>query len=253
MNGMFEGKVALVTGAGSGIGRATAIALARHGASVVVADIDPVGAKETTRMITGAGGTASCVRADVSRWTDVEDMVTTTVDRYGRLDIAFNNAGTEGVAAATADATEAAWKQVLDINLTGTWFCMKAEIPRMLEHGGGAIVNCSSIAGLVGLAGSAAYVASKHGVVGLTKAAALDYATQGIRVNAVCPGVIDTPMVERATHGQEQARAQFAALEPVGRLGRAEEIADAVLWLGSDSASFVTGQAIAVDGGWVAR
>lgn len=252
MSGMFDGKVALVTGAGSGIGRATAQAFARRGASVIVADIDPVGARETTELIDREGGTASCVRVDVSKWTDVEDMVATTIDRYGALDYVFNNAGIEGVSAPTAGITDETWDSVLDINLKGAWYCMKAEIPKMLAKGG-AIVNCSSIAGLVGFAGSAAYVASKHGIVGLTKAAALDYATEGIRVNAVCPGVIETPMVDRATGGSAEAKAQYAAAEPMGRLGCPEEIAEAVIWLCSDGASFVTGQALAVDGGWVAR
>jgi NAD(P)-dependent dehydrogenase (short-subunit alcohol dehydrogenase family) len=176
-----------------------------------------------------------------------------TVQVFGGLDIAFNNAGIEGDSAPTADCSDENWAHTIAVNLTGTWLCMREEIPRMLTRGGGSIINCASVAGLVGFAGIPAYTASKHGIVGLTKTAALDYATMGIRVNAVCPGVIHTAMVERFTHGDPEAEAALFAGEPMGRMGEPEEIASAVVWLASDGASFVTGQAIAVDGGWVAR
>jgi NAD(P)-dependent dehydrogenase (short-subunit alcohol dehydrogenase family) len=253
MNGMYEGKVAVVTGAASGIGRATAIAFAREGAKVVVADVGVEGGQETVCQIQREGGEAIFVRTDVSKAEEVEAMVATTIAEYGRLDVAFNNAGIEGQPAPTADCTRENWDRTIGINLTGVWLCMKAEIPRMLANGGGAIVNCSSIAGLVGFTGIPAYAASKHGVVGLTKTAALDDATAGIRVNAVCPGVIQTPMIDRFTGGTAEAKAQLTSLEPVGRFGTPEEVATSVLWLCSDAASFVTGVALPVDGGSVAR
>jgi NAD(P)-dependent dehydrogenase (short-subunit alcohol dehydrogenase family) len=249
----IQNTVALVTGGSAGIGRATALAFAREGARVVVADVADAGGEETVRLIRDAGGEAVYVHADVSRPHEVEAMVGRAVDAFDRLDYAFNNAGIEGEPAATAECSEENWDRVLGINLRGVWLCMRYQIPQMLRQGGGAIVNCSSVAGLVGFAGSPAYVASKHGVVGLTKTAALDYATQGIRVNAVCPGVIRTAMIERYTHGDSEAAAQLTAMQPVGRMGTPEEIADAVLWLCSDGASFVTGQAIAVDGGLISR
>lgn len=248
----LAGKVALVTGGSSGIGRATALAFAQEGARVVVSDISVDGCNETIRLITEAQGEAIFVRADMSVVAEIEAMVATTIKTYGRLDFAFNNAGIEGESTLTADCTEANWERTIAINLTGVWRCMKAEIPHMLASGG-VIVNCSSVAGLVGFNALPAYVASKHGVVGLTKTAALDYATAGIRVNAVCPGVIATPMVERFTHGDPAAQAQMQAMEPVGRLGTSDEIAGAVIWLCSDAASFVTGVALPVDGGFVAR
>jgi NAD(P)-dependent dehydrogenase (short-subunit alcohol dehydrogenase family) len=247
----LEGKAALVTGGGSGLGRASAIALARAGATVTVADVDEQGGKETvTLVLEEAGGDADFVRADVTQADEVEAMVDTTVARWGRLDCALNNAGTTGVSAPTADYTLEDWNRALALNLTGVFLCLKYEIPAMLERGG-AIVNMASGAGLVGFAGLPAYVASKHGVVGLTRAAALEYASQGLRVNAICPGSTRTPMLEGFMGGDEQVERMMTRAVPLGRLGRPEEIAEAVVWLCSDAASFVVGHALAVDGGSV--
>lgn len=253
MAGRVAGKVALVTGGGSGIGRAAALAFAREGAKVVVSDVVIDGGEETVRLIKAAGGQAVFVKADVARPAEVDALIARVVDTYGRLDCAFNNAGIEGTMAQTADCSEENWDRTIAINLKGVWLCLKAEIPQMLKQGGGAIVNTASVAGLVGFAGLPAYVASKHGVVGLTKSAALEYAKQGIRVNAVCPGVIRTPMVERLFRDNPAAGETIAAMEPVGRMGTPEEIAEAVVWLCSDAASFVTGLAMAVDGGLTAQ
>lgn len=253
MAGSLEGKVALVTGAGSGIGRAAALAFAREGAKVVVADLVADGGKETVRLIEQAGGTALFVEGDVSAAASAEAIVRTAIEQYGRLDCAYNNAGIEGTQAPTAECAEDNWDRVLSINLKGVWLCMKHELAHMAAHGGGAIVNTASVAGLVGFPGIPAYCASKGGVVMLTKTAALEYATQGIRVNAVCPGVIRTPMIDRFLGGSAEAEAEFVSLEPVGRMGTPEEVAEAVVWLCSDAASFVTGHALPVDGGLVAR
>lgn len=247
----LEGKAALVTGGGSGLGRASAIALARAGATVTVADVDEQGGNETTVLVLEeAGGDADFVRADVTQADEVEAMVDKTVGRWGRLDCALNNAGTTGASAATADYTLEDWNRAIALNLTGVFLCLKYEIPAMLE-GGGAIVNMASGAGLVGFAGLPAYVASKHGVVGLTRAAALEYASQGLRVNAICPGSTRTPMLEGFMGGDEQVERMMTRAVPLGRLGRPEEIAEAVVWLCSDAASFVVGHALAVDGGSV--
>ena len=247
----LEGKAALVTGGGSGLGRASAIALAGAGATVTVADVDEQGGKETvTLVLEEAGGDADFVRADVTQADEVEAMVDKTVARWGRLDCALNNAGTTGVSAPTADYKLEDWNRALALNLTGVFLCLKYEIPAMLERGG-AIVNMASGAGLVGFAGLPAYVASKHGVVGLTRAAALEYASQGLRVNAICPGSTRTPMLEGFMGGDEQVERMMTRAVPLGRLGRPEEIADAVVWLCSDAASFVVGHALAVDGGSV--
>ncbi len=253
MAGRVDGKVALITGAGSGVGRATALAFAREGAKVVIADIVVAGGEETVQMIKAAGGEAIFVKTDVTKTAEVEALVKKTVETYGRLDCAFNNAGIEGEMAPTADCTEENWDRVVNIDLKGVWLCMKYEIPQMLKQGGGAIVNTASVAGLVGFQGIPAYVASKHGVNGLTKTAALEYAKASIRVNAVCPGVIHAPMVERFFSANPQASEGMTALEPVGRLGKPEEIAEAVLWLCSDAASFVTGLPMAVDGALTAQ
>ena len=253
MSGEFEGKVALVTGASSGIGRATAEAFARDGARVVAADVLDDAGRETVERIEASGGTATFVRCDVSSAADVENMVRHARSAYGRLDCAFNNAGIEGELANTVDCTEENWDRTLGINLKGVWLCMKHEIPVMLEHGGGAIVNCASVAGLVGFRNLPAYSASKGGVVELSRTTALEYSDQGIRVDSICPGVIRTPMIDRIVHGDAEAEAEFTALEPIGRMGTPEEIADAVLWLCSGRASFVTGHALVADGGLVAQ
>jgi NAD(P)-dependent dehydrogenase (short-subunit alcohol dehydrogenase family) len=249
----LENKVALVTGGGSGIGRACALAFAREGAKVVVADVMERGGEETVQMIREAGGESIFVKTDVSKTADVEALVKSAVDTYGRLDCAINNAGIEGIMAPTADYTEENWDRVININLKGVWLCMKYEIPEMQKQGSGAIVNMASVAGLVGFQGMPAYCASKGGIIQLTKVAALEYAKAGIRVNAVCPGVIRTPMVERVTGGNPEAEAQFTAMEPVGRMGTPGEIAESVVWLCSDAASFITGHPMVVDGGLTAQ
>ena len=253
MAGLTEGKVALVTGAGSGIGRATALVFAREGAKVVVSDIVVEGGQETVQQIEAAGGEAIFVKADVSQAADVEALITQTVETYGRLDCAFNNAGIEGGMKLTIDCTKEEFDRTIAVNLTGVWLCMKYEIQQMLSQGGGAIVNTASAAGLVGFPGLPDYVASKHGVVGLTKTAALEYAKSGIRVNAVCPGVIQTPMVERGAQLSPGFDELALSMEPVGRFGQPAEVGEAVVWLCSDAASFVTGHPMAVDGGLVAQ
>lgn len=250
---LLDGKVALITGAGSGIGRASALTFAREGAKVIVADIVVEGGEETVQLVQNAGGEASFIKVDVSKAADVEAMINKAVETYGRIDCAHNNAGIEGQLAPTDEYSEEMFNRVLAINLAGVWLCMKYEIPHMLKQASGAIVNTASGAGLVGVAGMSAYVASKHGVVGLTKTAALEYAKSGIRVNAVCPGLIQTPMVERLTNAQPQLAEALVAAEPIGRTGRPEEIAESVVWLCSDAASFVTGHAMSVDGGYVAQ
>ena len=248
-NGEFTGKVAFVTGAGSGIGRATALAFGRQDASVVVADRSEESNQETARMIEELGARSLAVKCDVTRAEDVKVALDKAVEAFGRLDFAFNNAGSEQAITATADLTEEEWDRIIDINLRGVFLCMKYEIPLMLEHGGGAIVNTSSGAGVKGFKGQAAYAAAKHGVIGLTKSAALDYASQNIRINAVCPGIIETSMMQRFTGGTSEGRERVIAQEPVGRMGKPEEIGAAVVWLCSDAAAFVVGHAMVVDGG----
>ncbi len=255
MAGSLDGKTALVTGGGSGIGRATSLAYAKDGARVVVADVTVEGGEETVHMIKEAGGEAILVHADVSNPADTQAMVAQAVEAFGSLDCAFNHAGIGGGSdrLLTADYLEEDWDRVISINLKGVWLCMKAEIPQMLKQGSGAIVNTASIAGLVGLTGTIAYVAAKHGVTGLTKAAAMEYAKSGIRVNAVCPGYIQTPLVQGIFDRIEGYRERVAARHPMDRLGEPEEIAQAVVWLSSDAASFVTGHNMPVDGGYMAQ
>ena len=249
----LSGKVALVTGGSSGIGRATALVFAGQGARVVVADVGVDGGEETVSLIRNAGGEATFVKTDVTQAVDIENLIHKTVETYGQLDCAFNNAGIAGDLSLTADCSEEHWNRVISINLRGVWLCMKHEITHMLTHGSGAIVNTASVLGLVGMIGQIAYVAAKHGVVGLTKTAALEYAKSGIRVNAVCPGVIQTPMVESVINAQPELTEGLLTLEPIGRLGQPEEIAETVVWLCSDAASFVTGHAMASDGGYTAQ
>jgi NAD(P)-dependent dehydrogenase (short-subunit alcohol dehydrogenase family) len=247
--GNFAGKVAFVTGAASGIGRAAALAFAREGASVVVADLSEQGNRETARLIE-EGGRGLAVQCDVTRTENVKAALAKTIEAFGRLDVAFNNAGIEPKKAApTADYDEEEWNRIIDINLRGVFLCMKHEIPLILKQGGGAIVNTSSGAGVIGIRGSPAYTAAKHGVIGLTRAAALDYAARNLRINAVCPGYIDTPMMDRFTGGTAEGRAKVISEEPAGRMGKPEEIAAAVLWLCSDAAAFTVGHAMVIDGG----
>jgi NAD(P)-dependent dehydrogenase (short-subunit alcohol dehydrogenase family) len=255
MAGNLDGKTALVTGGGSGIGRAASLAYAREGARVVVADVNVEGGEETIQLIKEAGGEAILVHADVARPEDTQAMVAQAVEAFGSLDCAFNNAGISGgrERRLTGDYLEEDWDRVIAVNLKGVWLCMKAEIPQMLKQGGGSIVNTASIMGLISTSGSVAYTAAKHGVVGLTKTAALEYAKQGIRVNAVCPGYIHTPMVQPRLDSVEGYEDRLKARHPVGRLGEPSEIAEAVLWLSSDAASFVTGHNMSVDGGYTAQ
>jgi NAD(P)-dependent dehydrogenase (short-subunit alcohol dehydrogenase family) len=254
MAGRVSGKVALITGGGSGIGRATAIVFAREGAKVAIADYNRNGGEETVRMIKGAGGEAFFMEANVAIAKQVEAMVAKTIETYGRLDCAFNNAGIEGeMGGNIAECSEENWGRLIAINLTGVFLCMKYEIPQMLKFGGGSIVNTASAAGLIGLPGGTAYVATKHGVAGLTKSAALEYAKSGIRINAVCPGFIRTAMTERVMDRGSISEDAMIAAEPIGRIGKPEEIANVVLFLCSDDASFVTGLPLPVDGGYVAQ
>jgi NAD(P)-dependent dehydrogenase (short-subunit alcohol dehydrogenase family) len=252
MTAELQGKVALVTGGTSGIGRDTVVLFAKAGAKVVIAGRRELEGKETVEMVRAAGGEDLFVKADVSKAAEVEALVQRTVEKFGRLDVAFNNAGIEGHWLPITEQSEEDWDRTIDINLKGVWLCLKYEIRQMLKQGGGgAIVNMASAAGLIGLAGAATYCASKHGVMGLTKSAALENARSGIRVNVVCPAVIETPMADRAYEDPGVHRFVLG-LHPIGRFGRAEEISAAVLWMCSDRASFMTGQSLVLDGGLLA-
>jgi NAD(P)-dependent dehydrogenase (short-subunit alcohol dehydrogenase family) len=249
----LSGKVAIVTGGTSGIGRATAIAYAQQGAKVMVAGRRVEEGQETVQLIKAAGGEALFTQTDVTQEADVKAMVDRTVSVFGRLDIAFNNAGTFGESGVLTEQTDDEYDRIMTANVKGVWLCMKYEIAQMMQQGSGAIVNTSSILGVVAMAGVPLYTASKYAVQGLTKAAALQYAKSGIRMNAVGPGAIATDMFETATGGQDEAKAYMAGLHPMGRIGQPAEVANAVLWLSSDAASFVTGETLIVDGGFVAQ
>ncbi|HEY8657503.1 MAG TPA: SDR family oxidoreductase [Hanamia sp.] len=253
MEKIFQNQVAVVTGGSFGIGRATAVAFAQRGAKVIIADLVEDKDGETLKQIKAAGSEGIFVQCDVSKSNDVKGLIDKCIATYGRLDYAFNNAGIEGVQATTHECTEENWDKTIAVNLKGIWLCMKNEIQQMLKNRKGAIVNCSSVAGLNGFPGLPAYVATKHGVVGLTKTAALEYSTQGIRVNAVCPGVIHTAMMDRLTGKDKEVEKQYTEMEPIGRMGNPEEVAEAVVWLCSEAASFVTGIAMPVDGGFNAE
>lgn len=251
---MFNDKVAIVTGAASGIGRDAAIVFAEKGASVVVSDVNKEKLDETAEIINDNGGEVTAIVCDVSQPDDVKKLVDETLQKYGRLDIACNNAGVGGELAPTADYTIEQWDKVLNINLRGQWLCMKHQIPAMLKIDGGTIVNITSILGKVGFANAPAYVAAKHGLVGLTKAAALEYSAQGIRVNAIAPAFIETPMLEDAGLTTDpKMKKNLIDLHPIGRLGKPREVADAIVWLASDEASFITGHTLLVDGGYTAK
>ncbi len=248
----FVDKVVLVTGAGSGIGRATALKFAAEGASVVIGNRNETAGQETVDLIQQAGGKASFYRTDVTKLENVQSLIKYTVDTYGGLHAAFNNSGVDDPQAMTNEHTEDTFDLVMNVNVKGVWYSMKCEIEHMLANGGGAIVNTSSIAGLIGFPGHAPYVASKHAVMGLTKTAALEYAKQGVRVNAVCPGAVKTPLLDNFTGGDSATVEYMKSLHPIGRLGKPHEIADVVVWLCSDEASFVLGQGVTIDGGFTA-
>lgn len=251
--GDFDGRAVVVTGGGLGIGRAAAMAFAREGARVVIGDRDETSGEETARTILDTGGEASFLRTDVTLEADVKALIDHAVCTYGRLDAAFNNAGIDGDLCPLVDHSEENYRAVMDVNVKGVWLSMKYEIPRMIEQGGGAIVNNSSVAGLIGAPGMALYAASKHAVVGLTRSAALEYASRGVRVNAINPGVIDTEMVDRFAAARAIEKKDLDRLHPIGRIGRVEEVASSVLFLCSDRAAFVTGHCLAVDGGFTAQ
>lgn len=248
----FENKVALVTGGNSGIGQATALAFARKGAYVVIASRRVEEGEQTVQLIKDAGSEAIFVKTDVTKAADVENLISKTVKAYGRLDYAFNNAGVEGIIGPSIEQTEDNWNNIIDTNLKGIWLSMKYEIPPMLKQGGGAIVNNASVGGVIGIMYGSIYCASKHGVIGLTKAVALEQAQTGIRINAVCSGAIETPMAKRA-YNTEEFHAHMLAKHPIGRFGQPEEVANAVVWLCSDGASFITGHPLLIDGGFAAQ
>ena len=253
MNNNLKGKVALVTGGTKGIGRETSISLARNGAKVVVSGRGQEQGEETVNLIKKEGGEATFIQTDITEATEVEKMIAQTVEIYGSLDCAFNNAGTEGKLAPITELSESDLNFVIDVNLKGTWLCLKYEIAQMLKQGGGAIVNTSSGAGEVGMANLSPYCASKHGVMGLTKSLAVEYAKQGIRINAIAPGPVDTGMPQRGTSSKEALDNYISTFVPMDRMGTAPEVAEAVVWLCSDAATFVTGTTLAIDGGYLAQ
>ena len=252
MHNTLEGKTALVTGGGGGIGRASALAFAKAGAKVAVVDISEAAGNETAALVKAAGGAALFIRADITKAAEVEAMIAATVQAFGRVDCAFNNAGIEEEHMRLAECPEETFDRIMAVNVKGVWLCMKYQLAQMMQQGGGSIVNTASVAGLVGAPKMAAYSASKHAVLGLTKSAAIEYGRRNIRINAVCPGVIRTAMYERAALADPKVAPAVALLHPIGRIGDAEEVAAVVLWLSSDAASFVTGHAHTVDGGLTA-